>query len=320
MWWVIMGCWRSGNWPQGKVFSKCRPGCEKEGSSQLYWVFYGDGVYSDVIFGAFLHCPGEAPEFEPVWTRRSIEGKVEILVWPKSGCSRPHKQLRTYFILIYFYSLYHTNSPRTNSTYWGAPAVPILQFNSKGNVGDAQLPGKAAGCDVQFRRRWKNAHVPLTQLLDREPGSGRSDHLLCSLWGTEGTTHLSHARKCFNTTHAPPEVILPLLLAVGTWKWALLPPTSGIDTNLHFFSAKKPLWSQVWVTMRYSFLQPHHHVYITYRAGQRNTFLCFFFFFFFLKPSEEQAGMSGRSQQVFFVLIVCQVPAKIQAVLSDERK
>lgn len=70
----------------------------------------------------------------------------------------------------------------------------------------------------------------------------------------EGTTHLSHTRKWFNMTHAPPEVILPLLIATGACKCPLLPqayiPTSGIDTNLHF-PAKKPLWSQSQATIGY---------------------------------------------------------------------
>lgn len=68
--------------PGEGFFSQCLQECEKEGISQLSWVFYGAGVYSDMILRVFLRCPGEAPEFKGV-IRRSLKGTRRFLSGPR---------------------------------------------------------------------------------------------------------------------------------------------------------------------------------------------------------------------------------------------
>lgn len=122
-------------------------------------------------------------------------------------------------------------------------------------------------------------------------------------------------------THAPPEVILPLLIATGACKCALLPqaylPTSGIDTNLHF-PAKKPLWSQSQATIGYgvppAIPRVHHLLHCVPKK-----YLPLLVFFFF-SETIRKTGREAWEVKVDFFSQMCQVPLKIQHVLSDKRR
>lgn len=104
-------------------------------------------------------------------------------------------------------------------------------------------------------------------------------------------------------THAPPEVILPLLIAVGACKCAVLPqaylPTSGIDTNLHF-PPKNLCGPRTKPPQDTVLLQPHHVYIPCYSNCQGSTLL------YFSPETIRRAGREAWEVKVgFFFSVRC---------------
>lgn len=195
------------------------------------------------------------------WLRGVLKATWRFLFWPMSRYLYTHRyrHVLPLSVTIYFHSFYDSNLLRHQTFFemshcstCKCASVPTSQFNFKRKVGYARLPVKAVGMMPNLDINDIHKCPRVVDSIDWIGSWGQEALEICSalcffLRWIECTACLSHRRKWFNTTHDPPEVILSLLIAVGTCKCVFLPqvylPTSGIDINLHC-PARKSLWFQ----------------------------------------------------------------------------